>query len=50
MTHSELFEAVLNLSDEHIGLLFKVAKQLAIFQERGCKIESMKIKYSGVCE
>lgn len=50
MTHSELFEAMLNLSNGHIRLVFKVVKQLAMFQERGYKVESMFIKYSGVCE
>ncbi len=50
MKQTEVVDAIRNLSDEHIKLLFQVAKQMAVIQMQGGKVKELEVSYRGVCE
>lgn len=50
MKQTEVADAIRNLSDEHIKLLFEVAKQIAVIQMQGDKVKELEVTYRVVCE
>lgn len=50
MTQTELFDAIRNLSVEHLKLLFEIAKELEVIQMQGGKVKELIVSYRGICK
>lgn len=50
MKQTEVVDAIHNLSDEHIKLLFQVAKDMADVQMQGGKVKELVVSYRVVCK